>query len=247
MEHLVTSANPDTVARDAATLFTGTAAHAIQQRGRFTVALSGGTTPRRLYELLATEEWRNKVDWNKVHFFWADERYVPPTDKANNFRMTDEALLSKIDVPEANVHRFLTESGPPEHVAIQYERMLREFFEVAKSAALPRFDLVLLGLGTNGHTASLFPRSPTLHETDRYVIADFVEEVEAWRITLSIPVLNNGRFLAFLVTGTEKAEVVNDVLLGPSDPERLPAQLILPCNGFLTWFVDQSAAAKLKT
>ncbi len=246
MEHLVTSANPDSVARDAATLFTGTAAHAIHQRGRFNVVLSGGSTPRRLYELLATDKWRKLVDWSKVHFFWEDERYVPPSDKDSNYRMTNDALLSKIDVPEANIHRYLTETGPPEHVAMQYERMLREYFEVAKTATMPRFDLVLLGLGTNGHTASLFPGRPTLHETERYVMADFIEtEPLQWRFTLSAPLLNNARFQAFLVTGEEKADVMREILFGANDPERLPAQLIHPTNGFLTWFVDEAAAAKL--
>ena len=242
---IVISATPEEVARNAASLFARTAASAIRERGAFTVALAGGSTPRRLYEMLATPEFRDSVDWKNTHFFWGDERYVPTDSADSNYRMAREALLSKVAVPEGNIHPVRTELATAKEAASEYEREIREFFKgETRDSAPPSFDLVLLGLGTNGHTASLFPHRPTLHEAKRWVIEDFVEEVNAFRITMTLPLLNCARAVAFLVTGGDKAEVLREVVFGPRDPERLPAQLIQPATGTLTWFADSAAAAR---
>ena len=228
------------VARAAAELFVNTAADSIAARGRFWVALSGGTTPRRLYKLLATSAFSNRVDWGRVVIFWGDERCVPANDPDSNYRMTAEALLHHVRVPSANIHRVPTEISPPSAAAAAYEDDIRQAFHDLSS--MPQFDLIYLGLGTNGHTASLFPRSPALRERLRLVLADFVAEVNMWRISMSAPLLNRGRTVAFLIQGQEKAEVLREVLLGPRDPERLPAQLI-STEGKLLWMVDEAAAA----
>lgn len=229
------------VARAGAELFVSTMGEAIRERGRASVALSGGSTPRRMYELLASEPWASKVDWGRVHFFWGDERCVPPQDRASNYRMACEAMLTALPVPKENIHRIPGEASPPERAAEEYESEMRKFFD----GPLPTFDLILLGLGTNAHTASLFPNSNALREQSRWVVADFIEEINACRITLTVPVLNNARDVAFLVCGAEKAEVVRDVVAGKVDPQRKPAQLIRPVNGNQTWVLDRAAAGKL--
>jgi 6-phosphogluconolactonase len=228
------------LARAAAELFVSSAAESIKARGRFRPVLSGGSTPRRVYQLLATPGFSRRVDWDHVDIFWGDERYVPAEDRDSNYRMAAEALLQHVPVPAANVHRVPTEIGPPQAVAEAYEKDIRQTFGEPRSVS--RFDLVYLGLGANGHTASLFPHSPALTETSRLVLADFVAEVNTWRISMSAPLLNRGRAVAFLVTGQQKAQVLREVLLGPRDPERLPAQLINP-EGKLLWLVDEAAAA----
>ncbi len=229
------------LARAAAELFVNTAADTIEARGSFRVALSGGTTPRRLYKLLATSAFSSRVDWKHVDIFWGDERYVPANDPESNYHMTAEALLCHVRIPAANVHRVPTEISPPSAAAAAYEEQIRQSF--ADPSTL-QFDLIYLGLGTNGHTASLFPHSPALREQSRLVVADLVAEVNGWRITMSAPLLNRGRIVVFLVQGQEKSQVLRDVLLGPSDPERLPAQLIAP-EGKLLWMVDEVAASQL--
>jgi 6-phosphogluconolactonase len=230
------------LARAAAELFVNTAAASIEARGRFWVALSGGTTPRPLYKLLATSAFSSRVDWARIRIFWGDERYVPADDPDSNYRMTAEALLQHVPIPFMNVYRVPTEIDPPQAAAAAYEHEIRHCFRVFDY--VPQFDLVYLGLGTNGHTASLFPRSPALKETSRLVLADFVAELSSWRITMSASLLNRGRTVAFLITGQEKAEVLREVLLGPPDPARLPAQLLAP-EGKLLWMVDEAAAAML--
>ncbi len=230
------------LARAAAELFVNTAADSIEARGRFWVALSGGTTPRRLYKLLATSTFSSRVDWGRIGIFWGDERYVPADDPDSNYRMTAEALLQHVPIPFMNVYRVPTELDPPQAAADTYEHEIRQCFRGFDS--VPQFDLIYLGLGTNGHTASLFPHSPALKETSRLVLADFVAEVAAWRITMSTSLLNRGRTVAFLITGQEKADALREVLLGPRDPARLPAQLIAP-EGQLLWMVDEAAATLL--
>lgn len=229
------------LARAAAELFVNTAADSIEARGRFWVALSGGTTPRRLYKLLATSAFSSRVDWGRICIFWGDERYVAVDDPDSNYRMTDEALLQHVPIPFMNVYRVPTEIDPAQ-AAAAYEHEIRHCFRVFDS--VPQFDLIYLGLGTNGHTASLFPRSPAMKETSRLVLADFVAEVSSWWITMSTSLLNRGRTVAFLITGQEKADVLREVLLGPRDPARLPAQLIAP-EGALLWMVDEAAAGML--
>jgi 6-phosphogluconolactonase len=228
------------LARAGAQLFVDEAAEAIRERGRFRIALSGGSTPRRVYELLATPAFNSRVDWNQVDLFWGDERYVPADAPDSNYRMAAQALLDHVPVPPANVHRVRTEVSPPAAAAGAYEDEIRKVFQ--ESASVPYFDLIYLGLGTNGHTASLFPHRPSLHERSRLVVADFVAEVNSWRITMTLPLLNHGRIVAFSIEGAAKAEVLRDILLGSRDPERLPAQLVSP-QGELLWMVDAAAAA----
>jgi 6-phosphogluconolactonase len=235
---LLVAADPPALFEAAAELFVIAATQAIAARGRFTVALSGGSTPKALYELLAADAWRNRVDWRKVHFFWGDERWVPPTDKQSNYRMVDEALLSKIDIPSGNIHGVATESGTPQEAAAAYEAEIRKVF-----AGPVNFDWNLLGLGTNGHTASLFPHCPALHVRDRLVVAEYIEEVKMNRITFTVPLINDSHAIVFLLSGHDKAAVFKDVVLGAHDPERLPSQLIQPTRGMLTWLADHAAAA----
>ena len=230
------------LANAGAELFVNVAAESTKARGRFRVALSGGSTPKRVYELLATGGYSSRIDWEHVDIFWGDERYVPADDRESNYRMTDQALLQHVPVPEENIHPVPTEISPPEDAAEAYGEDIRRTF--GDPASVPQFDLVYLGLGTNGHTASLFPHSPALKETSRLVLADFVPEVNTWRISMSVPLLNRGRTVAFLIEGQQKAQVLRDVLLGPRDPERLPAQLIASA-GKLFWLVDEAAAALL--
>jgi 6-phosphogluconolactonase len=235
------------LAREAARRFVVAAKDSIGQRDRFMVALSGGRTPQSLYQLLSTEEWSAHVDWSKTHLFWGDERFVPQDDAQSNHRMARQALLSRIAIPPANVHPVPTGSGTAEEAAAAYERTLREVFGGGKE--LPRFDLILLGLGENGHTASLFPGSTLLRETVRLVAAEFVTEAGNWRITMTLPLINHARKIMFLVAGAEKAEMLRRVLAGEFEagagsPWQYPAQLVQPDQGTLLWLVD-SAAARL--
>ncbi|MGB8649002.1 MAG: 6-phosphogluconolactonase [Anaerolineae bacterium] len=234
---LLVYADRKALARAAADLFVETAAQAIGANGRFTVALSGGTTPRDLYAELASPEYQERVDWARCHFFWGDERPAPPDDPQSNFRMADQTLLSQVPVPRNQIYRILGEQAP-EAAAGAYDQTLHAFW----GEALPHFDLVLLGLGSNGHTASLFPYTTVLHETRRWCAAVWVQELNTYRITLTAPVLNAGHRVVFIVTGADKAETVRDVVRGPYAPERLPAQLIQPTDGKLLWYLDQYAA-----
>jgi 6-phosphogluconolactonase len=236
---LLVCPNAEAVANSAAELFVKLAARAVVERGRFRTALSGGSTPRRTYELLATPHWRSQVAWEKVDIFWGDERYVPPDDPESNYRMVQDALLQHVPVPAGNVHRVPTELAP-EAATKTYEEEIRRSFGVTSS--IPEFDLIFLGLGTNGHTASLFPGSPLLHETSRLVAAEFVAEAKMWRLTVTLPLLNQGQTVAFLVAGEGKADILREVLTGAFDPDRLPAQLVRPEKGELLWIVDQAAA-----
>ena len=230
------------LANATAELFVGTAAESMKARGRFRVALSGGSTPRHVYELLASQRFSSRVDWNRIDIFWGDERYVPSDDRESNYRMTAEAMLQHVPIPPVNIHRVPTEISPPAAAAGAYEKDIRRCFR--EPLSVPQFDLIYLGLGTNGHTASLFPYSPILKETSQIVAADFVAEVNAWRITMTALLLNRGHIVAFVGDGPQKAQVLREVLLGPRDPQRLPAQLITP-EGKLFWMVDKAAAALL--
>ncbi len=223
---------------------------AIAQRGICTLVLSGGSTPKSLYALMATPEWRDKLDWARIRLFWGDERFVPPDHPDSNYAMVKRELLSKVPVPAANVHRMVTEDGSAEQVASAYEETVRRESasakkQVAATSGTPRFDIVLLGLGTNGHTASLFPHTEVLHEKRRLVVSCYVDEVKSHRITMSAPLLNNARNIFFLVSGAEKAEVFNSVLYGSQQPETLPAQLIHAESGSLVWMADKPAVRLL--
>jgi 6-phosphogluconolactonase len=229
---------------DAAEIFLRSAERAIADHGVFTVALSGGSTPKKLFELMASAEWRERIPWNKIEFFWGDERYVPASDAASNFRMTMEAMLAKVPVMPERVHRVSTEIKPPDVAAELYEQEIKRTV-ATRSSATPEFDLILLGLGTNGHTASLFPHQPALHDVENLVIAEYIEEVEMTRITMTVPLLNAAKEVLFISLGKDKASVLKEVITGSYDPERLPAQLIQPDPGTLTWLIDPAAAQEL--
>jgi 6-phosphogluconolactonase len=230
----------EALSRAAADQFVKLSNDTIAGRGGFSVALSGGSTPRQMYEELASNEFQSRVAWNRVFFFWGDERAVPPDDPQSNYRMADQALLSRVPVPGENICRILAEK-PPQVAAMEYEQRLRSFW----GNTLTGFDLVFLGLGTNGHTASLFPHTSVLQEKSRWCVAVWVPELNADRITLTGPVLNHSRNVIFLVAGRDKSAILDEVLRGPYDPERLPAQLIQPVEGKLVWLVDQEAASAL--
>lgn len=235
--------NARAVAHLAAAEFAERAASAVRESGRFTVALCGGRTPEMLYAQLAEEtSLRQRIPWERSHFFWGDERAVPPDHPDSNFRLAQAALLSRVPVPPANVHRMKGELPAPQ-AAAGYARTLVEFFDLGERA-LPRFDLILLGLGTDGHTASLFPGTQALNEQRELVVASWIGKLGAQRITLTPPVLNNAACVIFLVTRAEKATALKSVLEGPCEPVQLPAQLIRPHSGKLQWIVD-AAAAKL--
>ncbi|MBW4442022.1 MAG: 6-phosphogluconolactonase [Plectolyngbya sp. WJT66-NPBG17] len=239
-------ANPEALTWAAATEIVQLANQAIQAREQFTIALSGGSTPKSLYALLATQPWRRRIPWNHVHLFWGDERHVPPSDPSSNFRMTQERLLFQVPIPPQNVHRIKAENANPQKVATGYEHDLKQFFQLGEHQ-FPRFDLVLLGMGSNGHTASLFPGTDAVRERSHLVAAPWVEELNTHRITLTPPVINNSRKVIFFVTGSEKAATLKTVLEGQYQPDRLPAQIIHPTQGKVVWMVDQAAASSLST
>lgn len=238
-------ANAEDLSQAAAAKFVQRVGEAVQARGIFTIALAGGSTPKRLYTLLASESWRGQVPWNKVHFFWGDERHVPPDHPDSNYRMVQERLLSKVPVPPENVHRIKTENPDAGKAADEYEQVLRDFFEL-RSGKLPRFDLVLLGMGPDGHTASLFPGTNAIHEQTHLVAAPWVEKLNTYRFTLTPLALNNAACAIFLVSGSEKAETLRAVLEGDPEPDRFPAQVIRPTQGTLLWQADQAAARLLR-
>jgi len=230
----------------AAQNFIRLAAEAVEKERLFTVALAGGSTPRPLYALLASKESARTIDWPRVHLFWGDERCVPPDDPRSNYRMVRESLLDAIQMLPANVHRIHGEEDP-EAAAAAYDRELRASLGSNGAGGPPRrgFDLVLLGMGDNGHTASLFPGLPAVTEKVRWVMAQFIPAVSMWRITLTPVAINAARNVIFMVSGSEKAERLHDVLEGPFQPERLPAQIIQPAHGRLLWLVDEAAASRL--
>ena len=220
--------------------------------GKFTVALSGGSTPRAMFSLLAQAPFADTVPWDSIYFFWGDERCVPPDHADSNYRMARETLLSKVPVPAENVFRIPAERADPAGAADEYAATLINFFAsgaqpqgTAPLAGVPRFDLIFLGMGPDGHTASLFPGTAALHVTDKVVVANYVEKFNAHRITLTAPTINNARNVTFVVAGPDKAEALREVLEGPYQPESYPSQLIRPQHGSLLWMVDEAAAARL--
>ena len=220
------------------------AVSSIDDRGSFAVALSGGSTPRPAYEHLATMELASQLDWSHIHVFWGDERCVAPHHPDSNYGMAREALLDHIPIPTRNVHRVLGELAPAE-AASRYEATLRQFFSPKREGEAVTFDLVLLGMGTDGHTASLFPRSQVLAERSRWVASNHVDETKGWRITLTPPAINAARQVIFLVCGRAKAKTVQQVIRGPRQPRLLPAQIVRPKRGNLTWLLDSAAASLL--
>jgi 6-phosphogluconolactonase len=237
-------ADADGISRAAAQLFIESASQAIAQRGRFLAALSGGNTPMGLYHRLAAAPERDQVDWSRTYYFWGDERCVPPDDAGSSYGQARQALLDKVPIPAHNIQRV--ESGlEPGEAARDYARRLREF--AAPSLDWPRFDLVLLGMGDDGHTASLFPGSPVEVESAVLAVTAQYQDRPANRVTLTPPVFNAARRILFLVNGASKADTLAKVLLGDYHPGNLPAQRIDPTGGEAIWLVDAAAGSKLIT
>jgi 6-phosphogluconolactonase len=233
------------LARRAAQQFVEVAEQAAAARGRARIAISGGSTPKAAFQLLADpgQGWFKQMPWDKLELFWVDERTVPPDNADSNYRMTKEAMLDHVPLKPEQVHRMEGELEP-EVAAARYESLLRNSFRL-EGAESPRFDLIGLGMGDDGHTASLFPHTQAIHEMGRLVTANQVPQKDTWRITLTWPVINQGSSVFFLIGGKNKAELVKEVFMGPRDPERLPSQLIRPASGILTLILDKDAAALL--
>lgn len=230
------------LSRGAAEFIVKQAEAALKSRGRLVLALAGGHTPEGTYELLAKQPFRSQIDWFRVHVFWGDERCVPPDDRRSNAGMARGLLLDHVPVPPRQIYPMICGESPRED-ARRYEAQLRRFF----SGSTPRFDLVLLGLGANGHTASLFPHAEVLRERERWVAEVYVAEEELYRVTLTARIINQAATVLFLVSGADKSGVLEAVLNGPADPMRLPAQLIQPEGGELYWFADRAAASQLSS
>jgi 6-phosphogluconolactonase len=212
----------------------------LREQSRFTLVLSGGNTPKKLYQLLASSSFIYKIDWGKIHFFWGDERYVPFTDERNNARMAFDALLDQVPVKQENVHIIRTDIEP-EDAAAEYEKLLHNYFPDSNHS----FDLVLSGMGDNAHTLSLFPGYDVVMEKEKWVVSFLLQEQQMYRITLTAPVINAATCIIFLVSGGDKAAALYHVLTDEYEPELYPAQVIRPYTGELFWWVDEAAAVNL--
>jgi 6-phosphogluconolactonase len=223
-----------------AELFVGEAATAIAGRGRFSVALPGGSTPRPLFRMLATDEYLAKTDWERIHFFWTDERCVPPEHPDSNYKLASDLLLSKLPITDtANIHRIPGEMVP-DLAALAYEQNLRNFFI---DQPLPSFDLIMLGVGVDGHTASIFPGERLIDDVSRSAVAVYVEKLASHRVTMTLPVLNNAHKVVFLVTGMEKSGIVHDILV--DNRPQYPAAMVKPTGDAVIWLLDRDAASAL--
>ncbi len=229
------------LARAAARRFANLAEVFTNDAGRFTVALSGGSTPKAMFEVLAGKPFASALPWASIYFFWGDERCVPPDHADSNYRMANEALLSKVPVPRENVFRIPAEDEDHERAADDYSETLKRFFHEER----PVFDLIFLGMGADGHTASLFPGTSALKAQDRLVAANYVEKFRSWRITLTASAINRARNIIFLVAGADKAPALREVIAGERDPDQYPSQLIRPLHSALLWMVDEAAASLL--
>lgn len=227
----------------AADFFRACAARAIGERGKFSAALSGGSTPKRFFEILGAEPFKSAIQWKLVHFFWGDERCVPPDSPDSNYKMAYDLLISKLDVPESNIHRMKGEIDP-QKAAAEYEAGLRTF--ACGGTGAPRLDFILLGMGPDGHTASLFPGTAALEENERLVISHYVEKVRMNRLTFTFPEIDAGRNVVFLVSGSDKAGLVSEILSPGENEARYPAARVRPDGGKLFWFIDAPAAEKIR-
>jgi len=230
----------------AAVEFANAAAASIETKGSFSVALSGGSTPRGMFALLAGDGFRGQVRWDRVFFFWGDERHVPPDHPDSNFRMAREALLSHLTLRDGQIFRMHGENSDAAAAAYEYEGTVRQYFGLA-DGQFPRLDLVLLGMGPDGHTASLFPGTKALLDQTNVVVANWVGKFNTHRITLTAPAINTAARVLFLINGEDKAPALKAVLEGPLEPSQLPAQLIQPLDGSLVWLCDRTAAQLLET
>jgi 6-phosphogluconolactonase len=235
--------NIDILSHEAAQYIVRIATESITTHGRFTIALSGGTTPRKLYGLLGSEPYRSQIDWTLVHIFWSDERCVPPDSEESNYHMAHEVLLSKISIPAVQVHRMPADMPDRNAAPQEYENEITRLFG---TDGIPNFDLIQLGMGPEGHTASLFPHQAALHEQQRLVVPVSVPKPPPDRLTFTPPLLNAARNVLFLVAGSDKADALHAVLEGPYNPDEYPAQIVRPPDGEVTWMVDTAAAAKLQ-
>lgn len=238
MAIIKTYPDADALARESAYHFIECANEAIAERDRFIVALAGGSTPLAVYQTLATVELVPRIDWEKVHIFWGDERCVAPTHEDSNYRMSFDGMLRHLPIPVKQIYRMEGELEPKD-AAKAYENRLKQFFQ----QKTPQFDLILLGLGNDGHTASLFPETKALTETKRWVMANYVRKISSWRLTMTARLINQAANVTFLVSGEGKAEALQRVLAGRYTPEEFPAQMIRPERGQLYWFLDRPAAA----
>jgi 6-phosphogluconolactonase len=239
--HLTVYKDIDELSQQVADWITKFISDTLKSKDRFTIALSGGSTPKKLFSLLASEAYRDKIDWSKLHIFWGDERFVPFTDDRNNAKMAFDVLLTHVPVPEKQVHIMQTGTQPASSAAA-YENILHQYFDGKKHT----FDLVLLGLGDNAHTLSLFPGYEIVTEKQAWVTSFYLEQEKIFRITLTAPIVNQARRIAFLVSGGSKAASVYHVLYGEHNPGLYPAQVIQPYNDELYWFLDEAAAADIE-
>ncbi|MCC9138344.1 6-phosphogluconolactonase [Pontibacter silvestris] len=229
------------LSKAAAELFVQTAREAVQKNGRFTVALTGGSSPVQLYSLLAQQPYLEQIPWQQTFVFWGDERWVPLTDDRSNAKMAKETFLNKVPVPQEQIYPMWKDNMEPEAFAQQYEQQLQKHF----GQQAPEFDLILLGMGDDGHTASLFPGTEVLHEESHLVQAYYLEPQSMYRITLTAPLINQAKAICFLTFGSNKASALFEVLEGERNPEKYPSQLIKPQHGKVHWFVDENAASLL--
>lgn len=235
----------DTLSHAAARFVVRVAQESIAINRRFTIALSGGSTPKKLYALLAEEPYRSQIDWARVDIFWSDERCVPPDDAECNYYLAQQVLLSKIPIPAQQIHRMPAEQEDRNAASLAYTIEMKNVFGVGDDG-IPAFDLIQLGMGPEGHTASLFPNQASLHEQQRLIMPVSVPKPPPPRLTFTPRLLNEARYVLFLVTGAEKAEAVQAVLEGDYKPDEYPAQLVHPPKGEVTWMLDKAAAARLE-
>lgn len=240
--HIAIYPDLDTLSQQAAQYVVRTASESIAARGRFTLALSGGTTPRKLYTLLGSEPYSSQIDWQQVHIFWGDERCVPPDNPDSNYYMAQEVLLSKIPIPALQVHRMPADQPGRDAASQSYTAEMQRVFG---TQGIPVFDLIQLGMGPEGHTASLFPHQASLRETQRLVMPVSVPKPPPDRLTFTPPLLNAARNILFLVTGSDKAEALQAVLEGEYQPEEYPAQIVRPPDGEVVWMLDKAVAANI--
>lgn len=234
-------ANTDEMALAVADEIVQLIADTLKKQLRFTLVLSGGSTPKKLYELLASDAYRDKVDWKSVHFFWGDERHVPFTDERNNAKMSFDTLLDHVPVLHSQIHVMRTDL-PADESALMYEEILHDYFGKEPQKT---FDLVLLGMGPDGHTLSLFPHYPIVHENFKWVDAFYLQQQDMFRVTLTAPVTNLSSNIFFLVAGADKADALKQVLEGEPQADQYPSQVIRPVDGELVWFIDEKAASQL--
>lgn len=241
----VVEASAHDVCERAAEMWRTLSEQAVSERGRFYVALAGGSTPRELYQILTARGFRQQIDWGNTEFFFGDERSVPPEDNDSNFRMVREALFEKIALPDSQIHRMHAERDDLDIAAADYQARIAERFGVEATGLPPAFDLILLGMGTDGHTASLFPFTTALAEEQKWVVANDVPQLNTRRMTMTVPIINAARAIAFLISGDAKTQPLFEVLCGANNPDLFPAQRISPQDGTLTYFLDRLAAQKL--